>query len=396
MKNVLLATLLPSLFFASTACAVAQGGGVPNDDCSDATTLTMTTVCSLVNGTTAGATDSGNPEGECGGNANDDVWYYVEITSDYVVVRVQGSPGFDPVLEIYDGQDCVDGYYDCANATGAGGTEVIVLTDFLGVPDLLIRVYHAGSAAPSNSTFQICVHSAVPNNDCTGAQSLPMTNNCVPVPGDATYTDEDGTVGFEVNCLGVNLHPDDVWYSFVATSPDAVITVDGGGNSTTGYDPRIWLFSGTCGTLLLQACANATGPGATESLVFQGLSVGATYRVMLSNADPFNTPITNTFTICVQQQGSGIGIDEASAAGTGWRIVHGAVGTPVELSVDHAIAGMNSLSVLDALGREVHHETRPSLGVGRLRLDWAPMVAGPYVIRLTAQGVQSAQKLIAH
>jgi hypothetical protein len=396
MMRTLRTTLFSSLLFATSQFAFAQGGGLPNDDCSDATTLTMTAVCTPVNGTTAGATDSGNPEGDCGGNANDDVWYYVEITGDYAVVRVQGSPGFDAVLEIYDGQDCTDGYYDCANATGGGGTEVIVLTDFMSVPDLLIRVYHAGSSAPSTSTFQICVHGAVPNNDCTGAQSLPMTANCVPVPGDATYTTDDGTVGANVNCQGVILHPDDVWYSFVASGPDAVITVDGGGTATTGYDPMIWLFSGTCGSLLLQACANATGPGATESLVFQGLSVGATYRVMLSNADPFTTPATNTFTICVQQQGGGIGIDEASAVATGWRIVHSAVGTPVELSVDRAIPGTSTLSITDALGREVYQETRPSLGAGRLSLDWTPTVAGPYIIRLAAQGVQIAQKLIAY
>lgn len=372
----------------------AQRGGVANDDCDSATNLTMTPVCSYITATTAGATDSGIPEGGCGGNANDDVWFFVDPTIDFIVVRVQGSSGFDAVLEVWDVIDCVDGFMQCVNATGNGGVELIQFEDLIASDGLYIRVYHSGTSAPSTPTFQICVHGPVPNNDCTGAQNLPMTANCVPVPGDATHTDEDGAIGFNISCLGVNQHPDDVFYRFVATSPDAVITVDGGGNSTTGYDPRVWLLSGTCGANLLQACANSTGPGGTEELVFQGLSVGATYYIMLSHADPNGTPATRTFTICVQQQGGGIGIEEIGANGIGWQVVGSVRGAPVELELDRATSGSATIVVVDALGREVHREVHTALSEGRLNLAWSPATQGMHIIQLNTEGVQSAQKLI--
>jgi len=78
------------------------------------------------------------------------------------------------------------------------------------------------------------------NDNCSGAISLTPSadNTCNPTTGSTV-----GATQSQPGCTGTA--DDDVWYSFVATSTDHIITVTDG----TLYDSVLQLFTGTCGSL---------------------------------------------------------------------------------------------------------------------------------------------------
>jgi len=86
---------------------------------------------------------------------------------------------------------------------------------------------------------------------------------------------------------------DDVWYKFIATATEHIITVVG----SSDFDAVLELRSGSCpGTNIV--CKDSTLDGGTEIIHATGLTVGNTYYVRVY--DWYSTmPSTTTFTICI-------------------------------------------------------------------------------------------------
>lgn len=132
--------------------------------------------------------------------------------------------------------------------------------------------------------------SAPTNDNCAGATSLTHGVNCTPVNGNIGGATNSGITA----CSGTS--EDDVWFSFVATTPGAHIQVDG----ATGMDAVVQVFSGSCGTLVNMTCQDATFDGGVEDIYLPNLTVGQTYYIRVH--DYFNYVPNNTaFTICVEQ-----------------------------------------------------------------------------------------------
>ncbi len=284
-----------------TICITTPTPPVPaNDSCGGAVSLPVygATCGGATTGSVASATQS-LPAITCNsltGTADDDVWYSFVATATSHDITVAGSTNLNAVVELLSGS-CPGVSINCADATVAGGVEVINATGLTIGNTYYVRVYDFGSSVPVTTSFTICVTTpatVIPSNDeCSGATSLTVYGATC---GGATTGDINGATQSiaPITCNGLTgTAANDVWYSFVATAASHVITVIG----STGFDAVIDLRSGTCpGTNT--DCANITVGGGTEAITANGLTIGNTYYVRVYHFGS-SVPSTTTFTICV-------------------------------------------------------------------------------------------------
>ena len=272
----------------------------PNDLFVNATQLyqqNSATCFGATDGYTVNATagDAAAP-GSCGGTADDNVWYTFIATAPTATITVTGSQGFDPTVDFRSGAG-VGTSVICADATGVDGTETINATGLTPGQSYKIQVFGAGANPTGWGTFSICVFGlATPpaNDNCAGAFALPNASPCSPVSGVLT----GATQTLPSNC-SFNSPTYDVWYSFIASSPQATLTPVGALGAT---DMVVEMYSGSCGALTSIGCAdNDPAPG-TENLVVNGLTPGVVYyaRVYASSsiAPGTSTGVNPNFTLC--------------------------------------------------------------------------------------------------
>jgi gliding motility-associated-like protein len=151
------------------------------------------------------------------------------------------------------------------------------------------------------------ISNAQPANDnCITAQNLgnlPAPAACpsgvganLPVAGTIVAATEANPYVFQNGCSGaggpnMGVPANDVWYSFVATGFQAVITVN-----STFANPNIAMYSGTCGALGGGVGGCAVGTGGTVTLTVEQLFPGTTYYVQISG----NTGQSGTFNMNIR------------------------------------------------------------------------------------------------
>lgn len=144
------------------------------------------------------------------------------------------------------------------------------------------------------------------NDECITAQNLgnlPAPAACpsgvgpiLPVAGTIVGATEANPYIFQNGCSGaggpnMGVPANDVWYSFVATGYQAVITVN-----STFANPNIAMYSGTCGALGGGVGGCAVGAGGTVTLTVEQLFPGTTYYVQVSG----NTGQSGTFNMSIR------------------------------------------------------------------------------------------------
>jgi hypothetical protein len=272
-----------------------------NNDCTGATTLTITSTCSApTNGNTVSATQS-LPASACSGwtgNADDDVWYKFDIvTPSVVTIDVTAASTFmDPVVQVYSGNCATLTSIQCSDVSLGGGVER--LSRSFAVGTYYVRVYNYGVGSGAGGVHSICVYStpaaAQPTNDNTlTATVLPFVIDCSPqgpfesFGGTRTYLDAtpEGTAN------------DDAWFKFVSTAGVANIAVQGG----SGYDAVFQVFEMSSAKVITAIFpeADATGTDGIEEQTIYGLTPGATYYIRVY--DWFSSNPTGNFTICAFQ-----------------------------------------------------------------------------------------------
>jgi gliding motility-associated-like protein len=131
-------------------------------------------------------------------------------------------------------------------------------------------------------------------DNCDQSLYLPDVNDYC--SGQAAYTNVGSTAsGFAVAaCWGAS-QTEDVWFSFIATGTDLLVSVSGNGSNGTISSPRIALYSGNCsGTLTEYVCTNS--PANDVSQIYQGGIVpGQTYLIRVSSTNGNE----GTFKLCV-------------------------------------------------------------------------------------------------
>ncbi|MDF2436228.1 MAG: hypothetical protein K0Q95_604 [Bacteroidota bacterium] len=276
---------IKTLVFATGILLCSSASFAQSDNCSAATTLSVTAGCTPVAGTTAGATASISG---CVGNADDDVWYKFVATSTSHQITVTASASFDPVIQMFSGTCSTLTTLYCQDQGFNGGTENIYATGLTIGTTYTIRVYHY-SAGSGSSTFTICVTTppAPPaNNNCSGATALTVNAACV-----NTASTSVGATQSSIGCSGTA--DDDVWFSFVATNSVQTVTVD----PSSSMDPVVQLYSGSCAALTSLYCMDNGFTNGNEVINAVGLTPGNTYFVRVY--DYYTATGGAAFDICV-------------------------------------------------------------------------------------------------
>jgi hypothetical protein len=143
-------------YWGNNPLNISCSGGVPNDDCQNAITLTSNTSCNYTSGSTTGATNSGTLPA-CPGCVDDDVWYKFTANSAMTTIDVLGSAQFDATFQVLSGS-CPSGFSEvvCKDNTSAGQLETATISTTNG-QTYYIRVCHHSTGSGSGS-FQICVY----------------------------------------------------------------------------------------------------------------------------------------------------------------------------------------------------------------------------------------------
>lgn len=250
-----------------------------SDACGAAVSLNTAPGCFNTAGAlAAAATYTAIPALGCGA-ANDDVWYsfIAPVANPTITLSVNTVPNVR--LQVFSGT-C-----GALTSVACGNTNVTPAGLTPGV-QYFIRIY---STTNGTGTFNICITN--PNNLCGSATILTSSTVCNNVPGNM--------YGSTLTALTINA-PDcatgvtrDVWYRFVAQTPNPTITIS---NLGAGFvSPGLQLLSNNCGgTFTSYYCG-------TTSIAADFLTPGTTYfiRVYTTGAAPI-TPAVGGFDICIQ------------------------------------------------------------------------------------------------
>jgi hypothetical protein len=276
----------------------ALGAAPINDECFQAIELFPNATCDLEYFTIAEATQS-LAGVLCNGAADidaGDIWFRFTATAASLAIHVEGGLGIDPVIDLRSGA-CEGTSIACADETAIDGTEQIDALGLIVGQSYLIRVYDFFSPGEfDDPTIAICITSLAaqpPNDDCVNAIELFQTSSCEPI----TFSSQGATQSLAgISCNGYTGNAnDDVWFSFIPTSPIAVIDVLG----SSGYDAVVQLFtSGDCSGSTSYICSDDSLAGETERIYYGSFAVGQTYflRVYDYSGGP---PATPTFDICI-------------------------------------------------------------------------------------------------
>lgn len=186
------------------------------------------------------------------------------------------------------------------------------------VPVLVDATVTPVGAYTVNVTSTPCAGGNPPaNDDCANATQIGVNATCVATAG----TTQDATQSLApAACSGFTASAaNDVWYVFTATAASTTVQVTGAGDATTGMDPVLEVFSGTCAAPVSLGCIDATVRGGTETLTV-ATTPGATYRYRVYYW-PYPTAQTVFgFTTCVISaapayctagaDGTGLGLEE--------------------------------------------------------------------------------------
>ncbi|MBK8948717.1 MAG: T9SS type A sorting domain-containing protein [Flavobacteriales bacterium] len=258
----------------ATACAAPPA----NNECSGAQQLAVNTTCTPVTGDVAGATQS-IAAITCAtftGDANDDVWYSFVATAASLTIEVDGSTGFDAVVDLRSGA-CTGTNLACADATVADGVETIQATGLSVGQTYYVRVYDYAAGFPATTTFTICVYgggTAPANDQCQNI--VPQALN---VGGSLNFTGT--TVGATTTNDAVPLSDMDdgipkVWHAFTLSSCANVVVSYC--NTTPAFD-EIYIVWTDCpastfnlGTFDFTTCVDGNG-----TVFFNALPAGTYY-----------------------------------------------------------------------------------------------------------------------
>jgi len=261
----------------------------PNDECANATALTINSPASC-NTVTHGYTENATPSSQtnpCSGTADDDVWYTFTATSttlDLSLLNITGS-STDMYFAVYSGNNCNNlTNILCSDPNSARLSGLTVGNKYY------VRVYTYYSGDYAN--FDICLSVTPPppaNDECINAIHLTVNSdqNCGTVVhgsiSDATASSQEISP-----CYGTA--DDDIWYSFMATSTRHDISLLNITGSTS--DMYFAVYGGSCGSLTNILCSDP------NNAVIDGLTPGMTYYVRIYTYTS-TAGQTSSFDICV-------------------------------------------------------------------------------------------------
>ena len=358
-----------------------------NDDCANATTLTVNSnyLCGVVTpGTlqdaTASSITSDGSAGTCPSvttKANDDVWFKFVATATTHRVTLLNIVGnsTDLYTNIYDG-----GTAGTCPTTGTpiycSDPETINLRSLSIGNTYFIRIYSNSSTSGATTTFDVCIGSmptAPLNDDCANADDI------VSLPHNGTYDASSSTnnSGFitATGCISMN---DGVWFKILGD----------GGNITINASPNSWdlgiaVYTGTCGALTCVGDSNNGTINVIESVTFASTS-GTTYYINIAYPSGSVDNPEGTFDLAATS--STLSIDKIVAKGFSY------YPNPVDKVLKmRAKEPIQQISLYSILGKELKRVNQDALQA-ELNMDNLP--AGTYFVKAFVGGTVGTFKIL--
>ncbi len=253
-----------------------------NDDCSDATQIT---VGNCANGTIENATNSNIAVSPCSGTADDDVWFsfIAADTCHAITLSTEGSTDF--YTQFFSGS--------CAGLTSAGCYDANPSATKWGGLTIgstyYIRVYSYGSTAITGTAagFTLCITTPTPPPSCVtndpAADSCDIATLISNLNGYCSNTSAsyDADTPGNLESLFCGSIDNNSWLKFVADSTTATLNIFVS-NCTEGDGIQMQIFATSdCSTFT--SYSNCWNPGVmTDGIITAtGLTVGNTYYLMI-------------------------------------------------------------------------------------------------------------------
>lgn len=222
------------------------------------------------------------------------------------------------------------------------------------------------------------------NDDCISASVVTHETS---IPNAASATATNGSIlgasgsGLAADtCSGGANDTEDVWFSFVANSPSANVTIEAG-----NIDIILMVYSGNCAGLTNIGCKDDGLEFAGEELNLSGLTFGDTYyiRVFDYYAVP---PASPNFTVKVWT--SSVLSNNEFDAENAFRYYPNPVNNELNLRAQNTI---ENVSVYNMLGQEV---LRVAPNTNSSTINMSALQTGAYFIRVTINGVTETKQII--
>lgn len=244
----------------------------------------------------AAATDDGFLE-DCTDAQNDGTWYSFEGDGSLIAITVQPSADYDPRLAVLSG-DC--GAFTCissADGGAAGDEEEVQFLSQEGVTYYINVGFFSGDYDILEGDYTLTLarlsSDLLPENDnCAGAIAIPTQEE------EYTYEQTDGenaTADGFVSACGGN---DGLWFTFEGDGNDVTIEVE----SADGYDPRVSVYTGSCGSFTCVDSVDDGGSGGEETLTIDATEEGTTYYVNVGYYSSFTDADEGNFTLTVTRE----------------------------------------------------------------------------------------------
>lgn len=235
---------------------------------------------------------------QCSGfyGGGEDAVYELQITTAPVNVQIQltNTSATNWIgWFLKDAANCATTTPCLANATSGFGNVATGTFNFAtnGTYYIIVDTWPAPNCAAYSLNLSIIPPPPPPpaNDVCATATNLIQEITCNPLTQNNASATASGVA--LPTCAAFGVADDDVWFAFVAQTPDVTVQVQG----IAGFDAVVAAYA-SCGGAQL-GCADATGGGGLESLNLTGLSVGVTYYVRVFHY--FVGAGSGQFSICV-------------------------------------------------------------------------------------------------
>lgn len=267
------------------------------DLCSNAVSLTPTfTECNWTFGSSANATLTMSG---CSGNADDDVWYTFIANSKSMNIKVDPSTGYDPVLEVFSGNNCLGNSIICRDNYSEGTMEEVSIDTLTIGNNYTFRVYHY-SAGSGSSDFKVCVSGVLPpnNNSPCNAYPLPIVSSSYHFQKFTNENSLGSSVANPSGCSGSSPFQGgyaggDVWFSVIVPASGKLDIYT---REVEFADGSMALYEGSCSSPILVECNDDGGAGTMPYIYKTGLTPGTTMYIRIWE---FGNNNNGLFQICV-------------------------------------------------------------------------------------------------
>lgn len=293
-------------YLSFTFCVQDVPAPPANNECINATPVALVPWngnCFTNSANTTGATRSANsPSCASGLIDNDDIWYQFIATGPTAVFR------FNNVVTTVAGGATGIGYalYNNCPAGAASlacddfiaqGTGSVLLSGLTPGNTYYLRLF--GGFRNDYVSFNFCLQEPIPNDECSGALNLAVSNGFCNTPLIASLGGSTTSPGFGVpSCQGISA-TNDVWFRTIIPSTGNLI-IQTSAVDLSVHDLVMTAYTGACGSLTQIACDDngnpETFPSANHSrIVLTGRPAG---QVIYIRVTATISSLEDRFAIC--------------------------------------------------------------------------------------------------